>query len=323
MNIYIIAALIFLISVVAIQILVYVTRVLMHPDRSRIRKKLRKFRYREKKLDEELSIERKIVYSDISSINDFLRRITHLDRLHRLLYQANSRLNVGSCLLLCIVFGVCAYLLLVSRGYPQVISLPTAALAAVAPLLYQYRNKRKRMREFLEQLPEGLDLLARALKAGHAFSTGMKMVADEFQDPLGSEFSTTIDQINFGIAVPDALRRMTERVECPDLNFFVVAVILQRETGGNLAHIIENIASLIRQRFAFQGKVQVLASEGLFSMWVLLALPFVVAGAIYFINPGYMQVMLEHPIGNWMIAVALINMLLGFIIMRSMVKIEV
>jgi len=323
MNIYIIAALLFFMSVASIQIFLYITRFLMNPERSRIRKKLRKFRYQRKKVDEELNIERKIVYSDINSINDFLRQITHLDRLHRLLYQANSRLNVGSCLLLCIVLGVCTYLLLVARGSPQVISLPSATLAAFSPILFQIRKKRKRMDKFLEQLPEALDLLARALKAGHAFSTGMKMVADEFHDPLGPEFSTTIDQINFGIAVPDALRKMTERVECPDLNFFVIAVILQRETGGNLAHIIENIAALIRQRFTFQGKVHVLASEGIFSMWVLMALPFVVAGAIYFINPGYMQIMFENRIGNGMIAVAVINMIIGFIIMRSMVKIEV
>ncbi|MBW1745720.1 MAG: type II secretion system F family protein [Deltaproteobacteria bacterium] len=118
------------------------------------------------------------------------------------------------------------------------------------------------MEKFQRQLPEGLELIARSLKAGHAFPSSMKMAADEFDDPLGPEFEETINEINFGVNVPDALKNLAERVNCDDLKFFVISVILQRETGGNLAEIIEGLAYIIRERFKLYGKIRTLAAEG-------------------------------------------------------------
>jgi len=179
------------------------------------------------------------------------------------------------------------------------------------------------MKKFQAQLPESLDLMARSLKAGHAFSTGMKLAADEFDDPLGTEFSITLDEINFGLGVSDALKNLVHRVECQDLNFFVVAVILQRETGGNLAEIMENIAYLIRERYKLYGKVRTLAAEGKLSMYVLLALPFFIIGALFIMNPAYIKILFIEPAGRIMCAVALFMMIIGAIVMNRMVDIKV
>ena len=130
------------------------------------------------------------------------------------------------------------------------------------------------MEKYERQLPEGMELIARALKAGHAFTSGMRMAADEFDDPLGPELDYTLDELNFGISMQDALNRMTTRVDCMDLKYFVVSVVLQRETGGNLAEIIETSARIIRLRFKFQGKVKTLVAEAKLSAIVLDLVPF-------------------------------------------------
>ena len=179
------------------------------------------------------------------------------------------------------------------------------------------------MKKFQAQLPEALDLMARSLRAGHAFSTGMKLAADEFDDPLGPEFSTTLDEINFGLGVPEALINLTNRSNCQDLNFFAISVILQRETGGNLAEIMQNIASLIRERFKFYGKVKTLAAEGKFSAIILFLLPFAVAGALFVVNTAYIMTLYKEHIGRILCGVAFVLMIFGALVMRKIVDIEV
>ena len=147
------------------------------------------------------------------------------------------------------------------------------------------------MQRFEEQLPDALELIARSLKAGHAFSSGMKMVTDEFDDPVGTEFAKTLNEINFGVDVTEALKNLAKRVDCPDLNFFVISVILQKETGGNLAEILENIGHLIRERFKFYGRVRTLTAEGRLSAVVLIGLPFVIAFVIFLLNPEYIKIL--------------------------------
>ena len=155
------------------------------------------------------------------------------------------------------------------------------------------------MAVFERQLPDGLGLIARALRAGHAFTSGMKLAADEFGDPLGPELQDTLDEINFGVSVPEALKNLARRVDCPDLSFFVVSVILQRETGGNLSEIIENLAALMRERFRFRGKVRTLSAEGKLSAVVLLLIPFVLFGFLYLTNRPYVESLMFDPIGKF------------------------
>ena len=178
------------------------------------------------------------------------------------------------------------------------------------------------MKKFERQLPEALGLIARALRAGQAFPSGLKMVADEFDDPIGTEFKETLDEINFGVSVTDALKALSSRIECTDLKFFVISVIIQKESGGNLAEILENIAGIIRERFKIQGRIQSLAAEGKLSAYILVALPFAIALVFLIINPEYIKLLLSDIIGEIMIIFAIVMMSIGILVMRKMIRID-
>jgi len=323
LNIYLIAFLIFIISIVVIEMILYAVRTLKNPDRARIRKKLRKITYNPQIKEEDHDITRKVVYSEIKTFDSFLKQITLMEKFHKLLYQANAKYPAGFFIILSILLAMSAFLVTGFLGYSHFVTIPAFLAGLVAPFVYLRRKKKKRMEKFMSQLPEALDLMARSLKAGHAFTTGLKLASEEFGDPLGPEFEVALDEINFGVPVPDALRKMTERVDCTDLNFFVVAVILQRETGGNLAQIIESIANLIRQRFKFFGQVKALVAEGMLSMRVLIALPFFIVGILMLLNPAYITQLFEDPLGHIMIGVALVMMFLGYLFMRNIVNVKV
>lgn len=323
MNIYIIAIVIFMVSVLVIELLFYSVATVRNPDRARIRKKLKKIA--SSREGEELpDLMRKRVLSEIPLLNEILLRITGIQRLDRLRYQANTNYPSGFFILLSLVLagvGFIAVYSLIKMGI--LLSLIFAIIAGSLPFFFLYIKKKRRLKKYQAQLPEALDLMARSLRAGHAFSTGMKLAADEFEDPLGPEFSIAIDEINFGLAVSDALKNLVGRMDCQDLNFFVVAVILQRETGGNLADVMENIAHLIRERFKFYGKVKALAAEGKLSMIILIALPFFIVGILLVLNPSYIMILFKDPVGRIMCGVALTMMVLGGFVMRRIVDIEV
>ena len=178
------------------------------------------------------------------------------------------------------------------------------------------------MKKFQRQLPEALELMARSLRAGHAFTSGMKTAADEFDDPLGTEFHATMDEINFGISVTAALKSLASRVDCPDVNYFVVSVILQYETGGNLADIIESIAYLIRERFKFQGKIRALSAEARWSAYILIALPFLLMIVFHLISPEYLTPLFSEPIGRIVAGIAAFMMGIGIFVMKRMINIR-
>jgi tight adherence protein B len=179
------------------------------------------------------------------------------------------------------------------------------------------------MNKFQRQLPDALELIGRSLKAGHAFTQGMRMVGDEFADPMGPEFEKTLDEINFGVPVHEALYNLISRVDCPDLKFFVVSVNVQRETGGNLAEIVNNISRLVRERFKFHGRVKVLAAEGKLTAYILLGLPIAVGLLINAFNPDYMTTLLETPEGKNMMYGGGFSMFLGALCIKKMISIKV
>jgi len=191
------------------------------------------------------------------------------------------------------------------------------------PFLYLKVKRTKRMRAFEEQFPEGLDLISRALKAGHAFATGLKMVADEMPEPVGPEFRKTFDEQNFGLPMKDALDNLTHRMPSLDVRFFATAVLIQRETGGNLSEILENLAHVVRERFKILRQVRVYTAHGRFTGFVLLALPAVLCVALAFINPEHMNLLFHHPMGRMMLLGALIMQTIGYLWIRQVIKIEV
>jgi tight adherence protein B len=179
------------------------------------------------------------------------------------------------------------------------------------------------MRAFEEQFPEALDLLSRALRAGHAFQSAMGMVADELKQPVGPEFKKTFDQQNFGLPLRDALFQMSERVPILDVRFFVTAVLIQRDTGGNLSEILDNLAHVVRERFKVKRQVRVHTAHGRFTAFVLLSLPPALAIVLRFINPEHMELLFTHKLGQTMLITVMIMQVIGFIWIRKVIRIEV
>lgn len=206
------------------------------------------------------------------------------------------------------------------------LALPRLIIAAVAgavPFVVLKVKRNRRLRKFEEQFPEALDLIARALKAGHAFTTGLKMAADEVPDPVGPEFRKTFDEQNFGLPLKDALADMTERIPILDVRFFATAVLIQRDTGGNLAEILENLAAVVRERFKILRQVRVYTAHGRLTGYVLLALPIALAIALMFINPDHMNLLFRERLGQQLLMGAAVMQFIGYIWIRQIVKIEV
>jgi len=256
-------------------------------------------------------------------LNKILLRIPGPQRLDRFLQQANAQYRLGVFILVTIILALTGFFagVLITGNYT--LSIVIAPALAGIPFFYLCLKKKKRMEKFQRQLPEALELIARSLKAGHAFPSGMKLAADEFDDPLGPEFDETLNEINFGVSVPDALKNLTDRIDCPDLKFFVISVILQRETGGNLAEIIESLAYIIRERFKLYGKVKILAAEGKLSAIILVAIPFLLIIILRFINPDYINTLFTEPAGRIMAGIAACMMVMGILVMKKMVNIKV
>jgi tight adherence protein B len=206
---------------------------------------------------------------------------------------------------------------------PLFIALGLAALCALLPLWVVHRKRAKRMKLLEQQLPEAADLVARAMLAGHSFPSALGMVGDEMPQPLGGEFKLAFDEINFGASMSDALQNMVTRGPLDDLRYFVIAVLIQREAGGNLAEILGNISSIIRERLKLLGKVRVLSAEGRLSAWILCLLPFVLGGVIMLINPGMMRMFWTDPTGMKLASVALLCMVFGIFWSRKIVRIHV
>ena len=322
MKIFIAFIIIFAVSIFVTEMFFYAYRTIRHPDRKKIRKRLKTFSYRKNK-DGLPDILQKKLLSDVPFLNKILLRIPGPQRLDRLLQQANVQYRLGVFILLTIILALTGFFagFLITGNY--VLSIIIAPSLSGIPFFYLCLKKKKRMEKFQRQLPEGLELIARSLKAGHSFPSGMKLAADEFDDPLGPEFGETLNEINFGVSVPDALKNLADRIDCPDLKFFVISVILQRETGGNLAEVIESLAYIIRERFKLHGRIKILAAEGKLSAIILVALPFLIIIVIRFLNPDYINTLFSEPAGRIMAGIAAFMMVLGILVMKKMVNIKV
>ena len=313
---------IFAMTVSVIELSLYAYRTIRNPDRGKIRKRLRDLPSA-KNAKGLPDIVKKRVLSDVPFLNQILVHIPRLQCLDRLLLQANAQYRLGVFILLAVFLGLTGFLgssLIITN---HLISIIIAGSLGGIPFFYLCLKKKKRMEKFQRQLPEGLELIARSLKAGHAFPSSMKLAADEFDDPLGPEFHETLNEINFGVSLGDALKNLADRIDCPDLKYFVICVILQRETGGNLAEIIESIAYIIRERFKLFGKIRVLASEGKLSAIILVAIPFLIITLLSFINPNYINVLFFDPTGRIVAGIAAFMMVAGIIVMTKMVDIKV
>ncbi len=297
-------------------------RTIRNTEKKEVQRRLSALSFRSHE-NEEIDIVRKRLLSEVPWLNRILLSFGWTNRMYLLLEQAGIQRPLGLFVLVSILLVIGTYLIGSWITPYHFILIPVAVLLGSLPFLYIYSKKNRRMKKFENQLPDAMDLIARSLKAGHAFSSGLKMVGDEFSDPVGTEFDKTVNEINLGVGVVEALKNLLNRVDCPDLNFFVISVVIQRETGGNLAEILENISHLIRERFKLHGRIRILSAEGTLSAIILTALPFVISFALALINPEYIKTLIADPLGNIMIGLALLLIIMGYFTMRRMVKIEV
>lgn len=316
---------IFVSLVLLIEGMFYAFHAYFNPRMKRVKRRLRDTGKpsTSKAQQESLNIIRHRSKSDLPWFDDLLSRITRLAPLEHLLVQANSHMPLGVFIL---ISGLCACgggLAAAMFKFRLLGMLGLFLVGGLLPFMGMQWKRRRRFTEFQRQLPDALDLMARALRAGHAFSVGMKMVGDELPDPIGPEMSRAVEEISYGIDIPEALKNLSNRIECVDLKFFITALIVQRETGGNLAELIESISRLIRLRFELFGRIKALAAEGKLSALVLIALPFLLLFGLTWINPEYMEPLYSDPTGQAMLAGALIWMAIGAFIMKQMIDIKV
>jgi tight adherence protein B len=260
--------------------------------------------------------------SSVTSVNAVLTRLRVAGPIQHYLHQSGTGLNVSVFVLMIGCAGVGAFWLTLVTSRLTLLALVFGILGASIPYLFVRYKRGKRLRKFEEQFPEAIDLVARALRAGHALPTGLGMVADELAAPVGIEFRILFDQQNFGLTLPDALRNFAQRIPVIDARFFVTAVLTQREAGGNLAEVLDNLGAVIRERFKVKRQVQVLSAHGRITGWVLGMLPPALAVATFIINPHHLGGLLNDPLGQRMIMAAIVLQILGVLTIRKLVDIE-
>lgn len=256
----------------------------------------------------------------------FGRLAAHVPRTAALelrLQQAGIVMSASRFLYTTVLWMVAVFLVMLVLRQPLGLALLVALASALAPFLWLARRREKRLQLLDAQLPDAVELIARALRAGHPLAPALQMVAEEMPDPIGSEFGIAFDEINYGVPLNEAMMNLAGRVPAEDLRFFAVAVVLQRETGGNLAEILDNIGKLIRERFKLLGTIRVLSAEGKLSAWILSILPFATALLINLVNPGFMNVLWSDSAGFKLVLGALVMMALGIFWLTRIVRIRV
>ncbi len=260
--------------------------------------------------------------SGLPLLRQILKRFQRLEQVETLLSQSGVGWSVAHFLLFSLLAGAVG----LSLGFFKFGPLGAmigGGLGVLIPYWTLKFKKKRRLKKFERQLPEGLELLARGLKAGHAFASGLQLVAAEMENPIGIEFFKTFKEYNHGLDLNTALLNLCNRIDLRDLRYFTTAVMIQRETGGNLTEILEKIASLIRERFKLRNQIKALTAEGRLSGWVLMLMPPALALVILRLNPDYIMLLIIHPLGRMMAMTALVFQVLGMLCIRKIVNIKV
>nr|WP_315402162.1 type II secretion system F family protein [uncultured Duganella sp.] len=270
-----------------------------------------------------VSITKERTYSRDAALNRLLAALPGIGQLDRLLLQAGRTMSTAQLAALMLGCALVGFIVFSSMGLPWLARLVLAGLCGWLPVLEAMRARRLRITHIERLLPEALDMMSRAMRAGHAFPTALKMVGEEMSDVLGAEFRVVFDEVNFGVSMPDALMNLANRVPSTDLRYFVIAVLIQRETGGNLTDLLTSISAIIRDRLKLLGQVRVMSAEGRMSAWVLGLLPFAVGGLAMIANPGSLDPLFVDPLGRKMLYGAAGMMLIGVLAIRKITHIRV
>lgn len=272
---------------------------------------------------EQQSILKQRYLNESVGIERWLLSVPRVQAMDRMLEQSGLGWSAPKFLTYSFFAFLAGSMLALLLRMPAIFSFLLGLAFSFVPLLMVRRARAKRFKKFELQLPEVADLISRALRAGHAFPSTLQMVRDEMPEPASGEFRITADEINYGVPMNDALLNLVTRMPLTDLRYFVIAVLIQRESGGNLAEILENISYIIRERLKLFGRIRILSAEGKMSAWVLGLLPFAVGLVISFVNPTYIRVLWTDPTGVMMLVGAAVMMMIGVIWMRMIIRIRV
>jgi tight adherence protein B len=263
------------------------------------------------------------LYSDVPWVNALLSRMQIAKHLDLLLERANVDMTLGLFSLCSVVASGVAIFLFLIVGQPVYLALVVGLIALVCPYFYLKFITWKRMRRFLEQLPDGLDMMSQSLQAGLGLTQAMVFVAKEMPDPLGTEFSVFIEEVNLGLPLADALKKLEERMALPEVRLFNTALMVQREVGGSLAELLNKLADIIRDRFRIERLIKSLTGQNRVSAWTVCSIPPFLAVFMFIREPEMMNDMLNDPMGRGMLAGALFLEILGIIVFRKLIKVHI
>ena len=285
-----------------------------------VRKRLRTGRHRIAKADIGKSVE---PVGAVAALDDALDRWTFISEpLKAVVERSGLNLTPGGLVLMSAFFAVLVFAVIQVLTPYTIAALVLGAIAGAIPIFYVRRKARQRLDLFEEQFPEAIDLIARALRAGHALPTALQMTSEEVPDPVGGEFKLLFEQQNYGLSMTEALRAFSDRVPLLDARFFVTALQTQREMGGNLSEVLDRLAAVIRERFKVKRQVRAVSAHGRITGAVLGALPPVVATALFILSPDHIRLLVDDPIGLYMLIGGIVLQVVGVLIIRRIVDVE-
>lgn len=272
---------------------------------------------------EESGLLRDELLSDIPQLNRILTHWSKGSRVRRLLLQADMKMKPGKFLLACGLLAAFSGMLVRLWSDTLLLPLVAAAAGAAVPVAYALVRRSRRFQRFEALFPEAIDLIGRATRAGHPFTAALELVGNEMAEPIGGEFRQVFEEQKFGMPIRDALLNLADRIPIIDVRFFVTALMLQRETGGNLAEILDNLSYVIRERFKVLRQVRTYSAQGRLTMIVLLSIPPGMAVMMSIVNPQFMKPMFTDPLGHTLIAIGITLQFVGFLMIRRIVNIKV
>ena len=281
----------------------------------------------EREPSEELALLRDETLSKIPAFDQLLKRSQRVTQLQDMISQADMQYRVGNFLVICgvsgLVLGAILFIWSRSTQYAPILGWIGLILGFVMPYGYLSYRRTQRFDKFEELFPEAIDTLSRAVRAGHAFTTALELIANEVSEPVAGEFRKLFEEQKFGLPVRDALLNMVDRMPLVDVKFFVTAVMLQRETGGNLAEILDNLSYVIRERFKVLRQVRVYTAQGRLTMMLLMGLPPVIVTVMWLMNPQFIMPLFTDPIGHVLLVAGLTLQTIGYFVIRKVIRIQV
>ena len=314
---------VFIFTVAIIQVIYLAWAESRFIEKRKVKKRLMSISAGGKHGQEKLDKYRKGVLKEVGAFERFIFNIPRLSNLDKLLIKIKIPINATLFVLLSVTLGVIGF----GIGYlylPQALaSVIVALVCLLTPYLLLKLAEKNYYKKFNEQLPEALDLLARAVRSGNALSAGLGMIAEQIEDPISSEFEATVDEVNLGLTLNEALENLCERVPLTDLRFFSIAILVQKETGGNIGEILDNISRLIRERIQFKDHVAALTAEGRLSAIVLIGLPILLTVYMYITNYDYLSLLWIEKMGQYMVFGAIIMQIVGAYVIKRIVDIDI